>query len=359
VYSSPAVADGIVYVGSWGNTIYAFDASTGASVWSYTTDGGVFSSPTIAGGVMFVGSYDYKVYAFGSSYDPGVISPSTPKSSSNDPTKTPWVPPAENGVVAVVVTAGAVSVAAVCVAAATSSVSAGASAGIVGKLIDKLREFLPKTVKSWLEGVVASKNKLKIEAKTGSPYLPTKSEAIVYIISILVLTFSFAYVEVNNFSQIWLVLPTFFVTSIIVALIKTYILTVYSRKHEVWTEYKLWYLGVVMFLVSSLAFRMPFSSPTRTVHHSVNFTKRLGVLLSCVGIFITLAFAGLFFLLLKSGFILIGGTGLAMCLITAFFDMFPLTPMSGKTIFSYNKALWVGLFLMTLGFYAAWLMKIL
>jgi len=358
VYSSPAVADGLVCVGSYGGTFYVFDATTGDFVWSYQTGDGVFSSPTIAGGVIFVGSYDNNVYAFGSSYKPGIISTVTPKTLGNDPTKTPWVPPATNSVAAVVVTAGAVSIAAVGVAAATSTTSVGVTTGIVGKLIDKIREFLPKSVKSWLEGLIASKRKLRVEEKTGSPYLPTKSELLVYIIAVLVLAFSFAYVEVINLSQFWLVLPTFFATSILVVLVKTYILTMYARKHGVWAEYKLWYLGFVMFLVSTLAFRMPFSSPTRSVYHSKNYTERLGVLLSCTSVFITLVFAGLFFVLLTSGYVLIGGTGLAMCLIAAFFEMFPLAPMGGKTIFKYNKVLWAGFFLMTLGLYAAWLAKI-
>jgi hypothetical protein len=114
-----------------------------------------------------------------------------------------------------------------------------------------------------------------------------------------------------------------------------------------------------MFLVSTLAFRSPFSSPTRTVHHSRNFTERLGGVLSCASLFITLGFAGLFFILLKSGFALIGGTGLAMCLIAAFFDTFPIEPMGGKSIYKFNKPLWAGLFLMTLAFYGAWLAKII
>lgn len=363
VYSSPAIADGIVYVGSYGDTIFAFDAGTGALVWSYQTDGGVFSSPTIAGGVMFVGSYDEKVYAFGTAYTPGVVStvtptPATPSNNNNNVPTIAWEPPAESGVVATVVTAGAVSIAAISVAAATSA-SVGATGGIASKFIDKFREFLPKSIKSWIEGIVASKNKLKVEEKKGSPFLPTKSEALVYIASILILTFSFAYVEVVSLNQFLLVLPTFFATSIIVALVKTYILTMVSRSRGVWTEFKLWYLGVVMFLVSTLAFRFPFSSPTRSVHHSRNFNERLGVMLSCVGIVITLGFAGLFLILLKSGFALIGGAGLAMCLIGAFFDMFPTPPMSGSTIFKYNKALWAGFFLVALGFYAAWLAKIL
>jgi len=64
VYSSPAVADGVVYVGSDDHTIYAFDASTGALLWNATTGQAVRSSPAVANGVVYVGSDDYTVYAF-------------------------------------------------------------------------------------------------------------------------------------------------------------------------------------------------------------------------------------------------------------------------------------------------------
>ena len=39
VYSSPAVANGVVYVGSEDGNVYALNASTGAKLWSYTTGG--------------------------------------------------------------------------------------------------------------------------------------------------------------------------------------------------------------------------------------------------------------------------------------------------------------------------------
>jgi outer membrane protein assembly factor BamB len=355
VYSSPAIADGIVYVGSWGNTVYAFDASSGALVWSYQTGGGVFSSPSISGGVMFVGSYDNKVYAFGSVFTPGATSNYSP---TGDVTRTAWVPPPANGAVASVVTVGVVSVVAI-VAAAVSSVPASTSSSFLDKLIGKVRELLPDTFKQWIESLIASKRKLKIEEKEGSPYLPTKSEIIVYLVSILILTFSFAYVKVDSLSQFLMVLPTFIGTSLLVGLVRTYILTIYARRRGVWTEYKLWYFGVAMFLISTVAFRAPFSSPTRRVHHSKNFTQRLGCYLSIAAVFITLGFAGFFFILLKSGFVLIGGTGLAMCLITAFFETFPIKPMSGIDIYKYNKALWAILFLATLALYGAWLAHLL
>ena len=64
--SSPAVADGKIYVGSEDRKIYALNASTGALVWSYQTGNWVRSSPAIAEGKLYVGSDDNKVYAFSS-----------------------------------------------------------------------------------------------------------------------------------------------------------------------------------------------------------------------------------------------------------------------------------------------------
>jgi parallel beta-helix repeat protein len=63
VESSPAVVGGVVYVGSTDGKVYALDAATGASIWNYTTGGGVFSSPAVVGSVVYVGSADGKVHA--------------------------------------------------------------------------------------------------------------------------------------------------------------------------------------------------------------------------------------------------------------------------------------------------------
>jgi outer membrane protein assembly factor BamB len=65
LYSSPAVANGVVYVGSEDNNVYALNAKTGAKLWSYSTGSFVESSPAVANGVVYVGSDDGKVYAFG------------------------------------------------------------------------------------------------------------------------------------------------------------------------------------------------------------------------------------------------------------------------------------------------------
>ena len=67
VDSSPAVANGVVYVGSLDNNVYALDASTGTLLWRYATGGGVDSSPAVANGVVYVGSADKNLYALNAS----------------------------------------------------------------------------------------------------------------------------------------------------------------------------------------------------------------------------------------------------------------------------------------------------
>ena len=62
MWSSPAVADGKVYVGSNDTKVYALNALTGALVWNYTTGAEVISSPAVADGKVYVGSYDDKIY---------------------------------------------------------------------------------------------------------------------------------------------------------------------------------------------------------------------------------------------------------------------------------------------------------
>ena len=64
IYSSPSILNGVVYVGSNDGRVYAFNAATGHPVWvSLPTGSSVFSSPTVDNGILYIGSTDHKVYA--------------------------------------------------------------------------------------------------------------------------------------------------------------------------------------------------------------------------------------------------------------------------------------------------------
>ena len=92
-YSSPAVADNVVYVGSVDSYVFALNAFNAAIIWSYHTGGFLFSSPAIYNGVVYIGSYDGYVYALGTqSYSTTTPTPAP----TVQPTSTPTVTPAPN-----------------------------------------------------------------------------------------------------------------------------------------------------------------------------------------------------------------------------------------------------------------------
>ena len=63
ISSSPVVYNGVVYAGSWDNNLYALDAATGTLLWNYLTGGEVRSSPAVAHGIVYFGSQDNNLYA--------------------------------------------------------------------------------------------------------------------------------------------------------------------------------------------------------------------------------------------------------------------------------------------------------
>ncbi len=61
--SSPAIVNGILYIGTGNGTIYALDTVDGSIIWDYVTGGAVKSSPAVVDGVVYVASDDQYLYA--------------------------------------------------------------------------------------------------------------------------------------------------------------------------------------------------------------------------------------------------------------------------------------------------------
>jgi outer membrane protein assembly factor BamB len=53
VFSSPAVANGVVYVSSFDYNVYALNASTGVKLWSYFANSNVAYCCAVANGVVY------------------------------------------------------------------------------------------------------------------------------------------------------------------------------------------------------------------------------------------------------------------------------------------------------------------
>jgi eukaryotic-like serine/threonine-protein kinase len=63
VISSPAVVNGVAYIGSTDGNLYALDAASGTVKWKFATESWVASSPAVASGVVYFESYDSNFYA--------------------------------------------------------------------------------------------------------------------------------------------------------------------------------------------------------------------------------------------------------------------------------------------------------
>lgn len=61
--ASPATVNGVVYVPSADDHLYAIDAKTGKLRWSFATNGSIAASPALANGVVYFTSVDNNIYA--------------------------------------------------------------------------------------------------------------------------------------------------------------------------------------------------------------------------------------------------------------------------------------------------------
>ncbi len=284
----------------------------------------------------------------------------TPGSTlSPSPSSDAWSPTVENAALA-----GAVAVGSVAAASAIMSVARPAEDS-ASRYFEKTKESFSDDGRKWTSDFVESKRKLKVDEKKGSRFLPTKQEAVAYAVGIGVLTICYAYAKVAlDWVGFLEILPMVLATFMIVEFIKIYVVTAFVRSRGVWAEHKIWPLGLLLLGVTTLAFHVPLSSPTRSVRHGPKVSKHLEVIVASVETLVNLAFAGLFFAILlvgetvinNSGVMLLGSTGLAFCVMMSFFEILPIPPMGSKEILDHNKALWATLFSAATTVFVLWLL---
>ena len=63
IFSSPAIVNGLAFIGSEDGNLYAIDIKTGRQNWKFATGGAVHSSPAVYGNTVYFGSFDGYYYA--------------------------------------------------------------------------------------------------------------------------------------------------------------------------------------------------------------------------------------------------------------------------------------------------------
>ena len=221
---------------------------------------------------------------------------------------------------------------------------------------EKLGGMLPSGIQMWIENYISSKSEVSIQAGIGSALKLTKVELIAYAIALTTLTVAFAYSSATTLEEVLIGIPVILGTSIVIEFLKNHILNVFSRSRGAWSEYRIWPPGFLMFVVSAFVFKTPFSSPSKSAQNKCPAADRICGLMAVSGVLLVLLFAGGFYYLSTMGISEIGNIGLGMCLLSAFFDSIPITPLNGKTIWDWNKRASIVLLVATFALNLYWLM---
>jgi len=93
IKSSPAVSDGKVIFGSEDGFLYVINESDGEIVWKYNTSAVMESSPTVVDGKILIGGNDHILYVFGvDTAPPAVVATNPPDGAKNVPvTEEVWI----------------------------------------------------------------------------------------------------------------------------------------------------------------------------------------------------------------------------------------------------------------------------
>ena len=387
VFASPAVANGVVYVGAYDSKLYAFGTPGTIQQSSGTLPpvfvGGVANNTSVSsnkvkikmrapnatsafnevrvdgGGWLNIGqsqSYTFDGLSLGSHVLEGRMVGASGQvigSSNQTVIVDVWIPPVTNAVASTIGTVGVISVVSLAALAVSSPASFAGS-----WFTEKLNDLLPAGVQGWLESFIGSKRGAVIEERTNSAFSLTRVEIVAYVVALVLLTFAFTYSSAESLDTFIILIPTVLATSVAVGLIKNLLTELVARVLGVWSEHRLWYFGIATFLLSTLIFKTPFTSPSRIVNHTPHSTERSLGLVATASVMISIGFAGIFYVVQSLGFTIVGSIGLAMCLLMALFDSIPVAPMNGRDIWDWSKVYWGVTFIVSAVLYTLWLMYI-
>jgi hypothetical protein len=128
----------------------------------------------------------------------------------------------------------------------------------------------------------------------------------------------------------------------------------YERKFGCRTEIQFWGIGTLIMVLTAWLFGNVFAQPFLTVvqSHTPREKRSVGlIMLSGPVLSVLIALACLALVLLGGLYATAGWIGFVMNLMTGVYELLPVTPCEGKDIFSWNRLLWVVLFIPLFGFY--------
>jgi len=255
-----------------------------------------------------------------------------------------WAPPLQDAVAGGVATVAMTSTLAV-MSSSLANPAASVGGSLWSRIVSALPDSLQNLLQSYGEEILASKTHKEIAAKEVCRLVITPAEILAFALGAVTLTFCFSYAIAGATTAILNVVPVVFVTVVVAELVYWLTMEIVARSMGIWSEYRVWPIGIGMLLVFTLAFRSPFCVAGRSKFQCANPTKRSIGLISLSGPVACLLLGGIFAMLLSFGYEQLGSLGVMVCMTKATFDLIPTPPMNGKEIFDWNKIIWLMLIL--------------
>jgi Zn-dependent protease len=197
--------------------------------------------------------------------------------------------------------------------------------------------------KYFLEGVLETKGMVEVKAAE-VPFVLTREELFPLSFAGVTLALAFSYSLAPTAGDILLLLPVTLATAVLIELSKELARELVARRTGNWSEYRIWPLGLICMVVSTVLFRAPFSVPGKSWFYMSSPSKRSEGMIATASSVVGFLAAGVFFVLVLMGARTLGSMGLSVSLALALYELIPTSPLNGKAVFDWNKAVWTVLF---------------
>jgi len=236
-----------------------------------------------------------------------------------------------------------------------ASVTTVAIAKISGNSISQIENLqLPKPLQSVLKKFAEKKleavfRKKKIEKRKTS--LISRHELSALFTTIVAMSFVMGFVMANGLPNVLnpLTFLRFFagaLLSVFITQTVSFFLEIYfSHRSKTQKELTLWSLGSVLYFLSGLALKFPFSSPMKTktigsYKYKLSTQKKVNALIAVTkGFVLSLPIIPFAILAISpvSELVVVGSTGILTTLTAVCFALAPISPSSGKDLSDYKK----------------------
>jgi YVTN family beta-propeller protein len=230
-----------------------------------------------------------------------------------------------------------------------------------------LQSLLKKFAEKKIE-IIFKKKKLNYKKR----YLITKRELLSLSTTIIAMSFVVGFVMANGLPNVLnpLILLRFFAGALLSVFITqtiSFFLDIYfSNRSKVQKELKLWGVGSVLFFISGLILKFPFSSTAKTdtfgsYRYKLLQQKKVDALIAIAkALVLSLPIIPFAVLTISpiSDLVVVGSAGMLTTLTSVCFALAPISPSSGKDIFDFRKPLATVVFIpaiLLILFYLGWL----